>query len=239
MTGAARSANGFLLPGGRLTRMKRGLILWTSSGKPQTTGGLSAGQAYDYLGVSKRIESRQENRVWHTMKEKNAHSRIARKRPPVNVPLYALKTSDAVKIISGSPRRLEEFWDLFEDRDRTIRQRAAAALAELVCLKPAALARFEQRIRDLLMDESAYVRWHAVYAVGCLIGGDRARMKRWIPDLTPPLEDQNSIVRSMAANVLARVAARDSQIIVEAFQEIGQEVPGIMMEALKKRKIEI
>lgn len=173
------------------------------------------------------------------MKEKNVHSRIARKRHPINVPLYALKTSDAVKIISGSPRRLEELWELFGNRDRTIRQRAAAALAQLGCLKPAALLRFEQRIGDLLLDESAYVRWHAVYAVGCLIAGDRARMKKWIPELAHPLEDQNRIVHSMAASVLARVAARDPQIIVEAFQGIGREIPGMMIQALKQRKIKV
>lgn len=170
------------------------------------------------------------------MKEKNAHVRIARKRRQINVPLKALTTADAVKIISDFPRRLEELWDLFEDRDRTIRQRAAAALAQLVCLQPAALKRSEYRIKELLLDESAYVRWHVVYTVGNLIGGNRVRMKRWIPDLVLPLEDPNGIVRAAAVKVLARLAAQDSQIIDETFQAMGQEIPPVVAEALKKRK---
>ncbi len=169
------------------------------------------------------------------MKDKNARPRIAKRRK-MSVPLYALTTSDAAKIISDFPRRLEELWELFEDSDRTIRQRAAAALAQLVCLQPETLKRSEYRIKELLLDESAYVRWHAVYTVGHLIEDDLVRMKRWMPDLVIPLEDPNGIVRAAAAKVLRRVAVQDSQIVIETFQAMGQEIPPVVAEALKKRK---
>jgi hypothetical protein len=172
------------------------------------------------------------------MKEKKARPRIARKQHRVNVPLCSLKTSDAVKILSASPRRLEELWELFEDRDRTIRQRGAAALAQLACLQPATLRRSGHRIRELLQDESAYVRWHALYAVGQLVAGDRARMKSWIPDLAGTLEDPNGIVRAMSAKMLTRAASRDPRIIDEAFQEIGRETPLTVSDALKERNKE-
>lgn len=172
------------------------------------------------------------------MKEKNARTGIVRKQHRVHVPLYALKTSEAVEILSNYPRRLEELWGLFADRDRTIRQRAAAALAQLASLRPAALMRSEHRMRELLEDESAYVRWHSAYAVGRLIAGDRARMKRWIPDLAAALEDQNGIVRAVAARILRRVAAHDFQTLREEFQRMGREIPSVVADTLKRRNKE-
>jgi hypothetical protein len=172
------------------------------------------------------------------MKEKKARPGIARKRHRVNVPLYALKTSDAVKVLSDSPRRLVELWELFADGDRAVRQRAASALAQLASLRPAALVRSGHRIRELLEDESAYVRWHGAYTVGRVIGADRARIKRWIPDLAAAMEDPNSVVRAMAVRALTRVAASDFQILREAFQGMNREIPPILAETLQRRNRE-
>ena len=122
---------------------------------------------------------------------------------------------------------------LLEDRERSIRNRAAATLAHLVLLHPTWLVRAVHRLRDSLMDESACVRWNLVYALGILIARFPSRMENVLPDILECLDDQNRIVRVFASKTLANVAACRPRIIEELFQKSGKEAPRLVDDILR------
>jgi len=144
--------------------------------------------------------------------------------------------SDAVKIISDYPRRLEELLDLLEDRNRHTRDRAAATMAQVASIHPNRLLRSAPRLREILLDESAYVRWHIVHTLGILVARFPSRLQGIVHDLQGCLEDQNGIVRALAAKALARIAVSDPQLIGTAFRGIEKALPPIVADVLKKNQ---
>lgn len=167
------------------------------------------------------------------MTETSPHPRIIRKRENSAIPLSKLRISDAIKIISDSPRRMEELLRMLEDRDRGIRDRAAATLAQLASIHPSRLLSAVPRFREALMDESAYVRWHLVYTVGVLCARYHSRLQAALPDLLGCLDDSNRIVRIMASKALAQVAVQNPGIIEELFRSVDKELPPVIAAVLR------
>ena len=168
------------------------------------------------------------------MTEPTPHPRIIRNRKKRCIPLSNLRMSDAVKIVSDSPRRLEELLHMLEDPDRSIRNRAAATLSRLASLHPSRLLRSVDRMRESLLDESAYVRWHLVYTLGMMGTLFPARLQCAVPDIVGCLDDQNRIVRVMSSKSLAQIAVHNPRIVEELFQNVETEVPPIVADIPEK-----
>jgi len=167
------------------------------------------------------------------MTEMNVRPNLLDKRKKQRIPLSRLRKSDAVKVVSKFPRRLEELLHLLEDRDRRMRDLAAATLAQFVSMHPSRLLRFLPRLQESMTDESAYVRWHLVYTVGTLCALFPRRLRYVVPDLQVRLEDSNKIVRILASKALARIAFRNPDVVEGLFRNIGKEAPGIVGEVLR------
>lgn len=168
------------------------------------------------------------------MKDPNTRRRVIRKQKKGGVPLSKLRMSDAVKIISDSPGRLEELLSLLNDRNRRIRDHAAATLARLALVHPSRLIRSMPRLREALADESAYVRWHLVYTLG-LIGAEYpSRVQDFLSDILMCLQDQNRIVSILAGKALAQIAVRNPDIIEALFKGVELDMPPIVAGALRK-----
>jgi HEAT repeat protein len=165
--------------------------------------------------------------------EPNLRSRIVRKGKNRCVPLSSMEILDAIEVISEFPRRLEELFDMLEDRDRITRDRAALILARFVSLHPSRLLRFVPRIREALLNESAYVRWYLVHTAGVLCELYPRRLKVILPDLLERLQDQNKIVRMFAAKALARSAFHNPGNVERLFHDIDVEIPGIVNKVLR------
>jgi HEAT repeat protein len=149
------------------------------------------------------------------------------------IPLSDLMASDAVKAVSDSPHRLEELLLLLQDRDRCLRNHAAATLAQLATLHPLRLIPSVPRLRDGLTDESAYVRWNLVCTLGMLCTQYLSRFEGILPDIMKCLDDQNRIVRFLASKVLAQVAAYSPQTVKELFLKIEKEAPPVVAHILR------
>jgi hypothetical protein len=162
------------------------------------------------------------------------HHHIVRGRKKSRIPLAKLRASDAAKTVVDHPRRLEELLKMLEDMDRSARGRAAVALAQLSDSHPARLLRVVARIREMMTDESAYVRWNLLYALGKL--GSRYPMKSrsFLPDLIARLEDDNRICRVLAMRALGQVATRGPLIIEECFNSLKKEIPPAVSRILRK-----
>jgi len=150
------------------------------------------------------------------------------------IPLSKLRASEAARTVVDHPRRLEELLRMLEDRDRSVRGRAAVALAQLSESHPARLMRVVVRLREMTEDDSAYVRWNLVYALGKL--GAKYPMKAlgFLPDLVSRLEDDNRICRVMAVRALAQVAARKPILVEECFRNLKREIPPAVARILRK-----
>ena len=159
------------------------------------------------------------------MTEPRAHRRIVRNRKKGCVPLYKLRTSDAVKTVLDHPRRLQELLRLLEDKDRIVRGRAAVALAQLSDSHPGRLIRVAARLNEALGDESAYVRWHVLYTFGKLGSGFPVQIEAYLKDIVSHLEDDNRICRILAGNALAQIACRKPSLIEECFENLKREIP--------------
>ena len=173
------------------------------------------------------------------MTDPKTRPRIIHKRKKRCVPLSKLRMSDAVKIISGSPRRLEELFGTLEDQDRCIRDRAAATLAQLASLHPSRLVRFVPRLREALLDESAYVRWHLVYTLGMLCARNPSRLQSILPDLLGRLDDSNRVVQILASKALAQVAVRSPRSVEELFRGVEKEMPPFVVDILRNSRKEV
>jgi HEAT repeat protein len=162
------------------------------------------------------------------------HHRVVRDRKKGRIPLAKLRASDAAKTVVAHPRRLEELLRMLEDKDRSVRGRAAVALAQLSESHPARLLRVVARLREMMADESAYVRWHLLYALGKL--GSRYPMKSrgFLPDLIARLDDDNRICRVIAMRALGQVAAGGPQIIEECFTSLKKEIPSAVSRILRR-----
>jgi hypothetical protein len=159
------------------------------------------------------------------MTEPRTHRHVVRNRKKNNVPLSKLRTSDVVKTVVDHPRRLEELLRMLEDKDRSVRGRAAATLARLSESHPARLLRVIVRLKGALADDSAYVRWYLVYTLGKLGSRFPGQSRGFLNDLVAGLDDENRIVRVLACKALGQVAIRKPLIIEECFQNLKREVP--------------
>ena len=173
------------------------------------------------------------------MTDPKTRRRIIHKRKKGCIPLSKLRMSDAVKIISNSPRRLEELFGMLEDRDRCIRDRAAATLAQLASLHPSRLLRLVPRLREALLDESAYVRWHLAYTLGMLCARNPSRLQFVLPDLLGCLDDPNRVVRMLASKALAQVAVRSPRSVEELFRGIERDIPPFVVDILRNSRMDV
>jgi len=173
------------------------------------------------------------------MTEPRTHRRVVRNRKKNAVPLYKLRTSDAVKTVVDHPRRLEELLRMLEDKDRGVRGRAAATVARLAESHPTRLLRVILRLRDAFSDDSAYVRWHLVYTFGKLGSHFPAQSRGFLSDLVSRLDDENRIVRTVACKAIGQVAARKPGIIEEVFQNLKREIPPAVSRALRNSKTQL
>jgi len=125
---------------------------------------------------------------------------------------------------------------MLEDKDRGIRGRAAATLARLSESHPARLLRVLARLRETLSDDSAYVRWHLVYALGKVSSRFPAQSRVLVSDLTIGLDDENGIVRTLACVALSQMAARDPITVEEFFQNGKREMPPALARVIRNSK---
>jgi hypothetical protein len=162
------------------------------------------------------------------------HHHVVRNRKKSRIPLVKLPASDAAKTVVDHPRRLEELLRMLEDKDRSVRGRAALALAQLSESHPARLLRVVARLREMMADESAYVRWNLLFALGKL--GSRYPMKSrgFLPDLIARLDDDNRICRVLAMRALGQVAASEPKIIEECFSSLKKEIPSAVSRILRR-----
>lgn len=169
------------------------------------------------------------------MTEPRTHRRIVRNRKKSAVPLSKLRTCDVVKTVVDHPRRLQELLRMLEDKDRSIRGRAAATLARLSESHPARLLRLIPRLKEAAFDDSAYVRWNLSYAFGLLGSQFPNRSAEFLGDLLARLDDENRIVRIIACKALAQVAARKPAAVESLFQNSKKEIPQLVGRALAIR----
>jgi HEAT repeat protein len=167
------------------------------------------------------------------MTELRTHRRVVRNRKKNAVPLSKLRPSDVVKTVVDHPRRLEELLRMLEDKDRSVRGRAAATFARLSESHPARLLRFIVRLKGSLNDESAYVRWYLVYALGKLAARFPAQSRDFLGDLVIRLDDENRIVRILAGKALGQVALMKPIIVEELFQNLKKEIPPAVARLLR------
>jgi HEAT repeat protein len=162
------------------------------------------------------------------------YRRVVRNRKAV--PLSKLRASDVVKTVVDHPRRLEELLRMLEEKDRGVRGRAATTIARLSESHPARMFRVIQRLREALVDDSAYVRWHLVYSFGKLELHSPAETHVFLSDLVSRLEDENRIVRSIASKAIVQVAAQKPLIVEEIFQNLKKDIPPLVARVIRKAK---
>lgn len=170
------------------------------------------------------------------MTEPRTHRRVVRNRKKNTVPLSKLRTSDAVRTVLDHPRRLEELLKTLEDKDRSVRGRAAATLARLGEAHPARLLRAVHRLREALADDSALVRWYLVYTLGRLGAHSPQQSQIFLGDLVSRLDDENRIVRTLALGALSQIAAQKPELIEEVFQTLKKEIPAPVARTVRKSK---
>jgi len=165
--------------------------------------------------------------------------RIARSRKKRTEPLSNLRTSEVVRTVVAHPRRLSELLNLLEDKERTVRGRAAATLARLSESHPGRLVRVLNRLKEGLSDDSAYVRWSLSYALGRVGSIFPNQAGRFLDDLCSLLEDENRIVKVLACRALERIAARKPQLVCDYFDNNKKEMPGTIARCIKKSGLTI
>jgi hypothetical protein len=146
-------------------------------------------------------------------------------RKKSSVPLCKLRASEAIRTVVNHPRRLEELIGLLRDKERSIRGRASATVARFSETHPARLVRHVDRLREALEDDSAYVRWHALYALGQVISRFPSRTSFSLPDIKSRLGDEDKLVRLFACRALEAVAAHKPIVIKEFFAGHPDEMP--------------
>jgi hypothetical protein len=157
--------------------------------------------------------------------EPRSQRRVTRNRKKNRIPLSKLRTSEVVRTVVDHPRRLGELLNLLEDRDRTVRGRAAATLARLSESHPGRLVSSVERLADNLADDAAYVRWHLAYTLGRIGSSFPNCVSRFLSTLNCRLEDQNRVVRVLACSAVERIAARKPELVRQTFASAKKEAP--------------
>ena len=98
-------------------------------------------------------------------------------------------------------------------------------MARLSETHPARLVRHVERLREALDDDSAYVRWHILYALGQVISRFSSRTAFLLPDIKGRLADEDRLVRGFACRALETVAACKPEVVREFFAAHPEEMP--------------
>ena len=159
---------------------------------------------------------------------------IVRNGKKNRVPLSTLRASEAVRTVVASPRRMEELLRMLEDKDRSVRGRAAVALAQLSESHPARLLRVSSRLREMLGDDAAHVRWHLLYALGRLMARYPRTAAALLSDIVARLDDENRVCRLMALRAVAPVAEKETPRIEEVYRELRKSIPPEVSRVLRK-----
>jgi hypothetical protein len=159
--------------------------------------------------------------------------RITRNSKKSGIPLSKLRTSDVVKTVVDNPRRLEELLSMLHDQDLRVRGRAAATVARLADSHPGRLPRLIPRLRETVDDDSAYVRWHLVYALGKLGFRYPEQVYVFLNDIIGCLDDTNRIVRIMACNALGQIEAGKPGTVQGFFRNLGKVIPPAVVRFLR------
>jgi hypothetical protein len=125
---------------------------------------------------------------------------------------------------------------MLQDKDRGVRGRAAATLARLAESHPARLPRVLVQLREGLADESAYVRWHLVYAFGKIGSSFPAQFGEFLNDLVSRLDDENRVVGRVACKALSQIAIRKPLIIEDFFRTLKREMPSPIARVVRRSK---
>ena len=161
--------------------------------------------------------------------------RASRSRKKSLTPLSNLRTSEVVRTVVAHPRRLDELVNLLQDRDRRIRDRAATTIARLSESHPARLVRHLEHLRGGIGDDSAYVRWHLLYALGHVIAGYPKRSSPYLSDVRGRLTDEDRLVRSFACKALEKVASHKPQLINTLYSATPNDIPPSVARLLRTR----
>jgi HEAT repeat protein len=145
-----------------------------------------------------------------------------------------LRTSEAVRTIVDHPSRIGELVHLLDDNERAVRGRAASTLARLSESHPGRLLRIMDPLRQSLSDDSAYVRWNLVYALGRASCIFHTQGELILPELIRGLEDSNRIVRVIAAQALAAFAQKKPESVKHALDSAKQKIPLSVTHQLRK-----
>jgi len=167
------------------------------------------------------------------MIETRTHRRVHRNRKKRRIPLSKLHTSEVVRTVVAHPRRLEELINMLDDRDRSLRDRAAKTLARLSESHPGRLIRVVERVREALVDDSAYVRWHLVYTLGRIGSHFPLGASRFLQDLSARLDDENRIVRILASRALNTLAVKKPRMVEQVFESTKRVVPASLARILR------
>jgi hypothetical protein len=170
------------------------------------------------------------------MTDPRTHRRVVPHRKKSTVPLSKLRASDVVKTVVNHPRRLEELLRMLDDKDRSVRGRAATTLARLSESHGGRLLRVIARLKDSLSDDSAYVRWYLVYALGRIGARFPAQSRGFLNELVARIDDDNRIVRVLACKALSQVAVRKPAFVEESFQNLKREIPPAVARFLRSSK---
>lgn len=170
------------------------------------------------------------------MTEYRTHRRICGSRKKSRVPLSNLRASDVLRLVLDNPRRLDELAGMLEDRDRCVRDRAAATLGQVADRHPDRLLRILVRLMPSLADDSAYVRWHLVYILGSLGCRCDDGARDLVESLAARLEDPNRIVRVTAVRSLARIAACRPGPVEEFFANQKREIPSAVARFIRSAR---
>jgi hypothetical protein len=160
--------------------------------------------------------------------------RLSGNRKRNTVPLSSLRTSEVVRTVVEHPRRLGELISLLEDKDRAVRGRAAATVARLSETHAGRLVRIIDRLKEDLSDDSAYVRWSLVYALGHIAGNFPGRIQQVLLELTARMDDENRVVRIIASRAVQRLAASRPKLVKGLFESHKREIPELLARSIKR-----
>jgi HEAT repeat protein len=169
------------------------------------------------------------------MIETGSH-RISRSRKKNSIPLSNLRTSEVVRVVVNHPGRLNELIGLLEERNLSVKGRAAATIGQLSDTHARRLVRNLDRILESLSDDSAYVRWSLVYALGRIAAAHPACMTEIIRNLLAATEDTNRLVRVMACRAIVGVYSSRPQQVRNSLESLQKPMPDAVARSIKTMK---
>lgn len=161
---------------------------------------------------------------------------MVRKPKKNTVPLSKLRASDVVKTVVEHPQRLKELLELLEEKETGERGRAAAMLARLSETRPSRLLHSIARLKDSVIDDSAYVRWNIIFALGKIGSNFPAQSRVFLSDLVSCLDDTNRIVRVFACKAIVQIAQLRPSIVEESFQKMKRDMPPAVARSIQSTK---